>query len=71
MTEAQKQILIENTAGDMASVTKNVQLRHAVHCHLADPEYGRRLTEALGLDLDKVIALSRLDHKGLVEATRQ
>ncbi len=58
MTEYKKQILIENTAGDMASVTENIKYRHAVHCYLADPEYGERFTEAAGLCMDKVKELS-------------
>ena len=69
MTEDQKMALIANTAEDMASVTENIKYRHAAHCYLADPEYGRRFTEAAGLDLDEVVALSKLDHQGLVQAT--
>ncbi len=69
LTEDKKQILIENTAGDMASVTENIKYRHAVHCYLADPEYGERFTKAAGLNMDKVKELSKLDHNGLVQAT--
>lgn len=58
LTEYKKQILIENTAGDMASVTENIKYRHAVHCYLADPEYGERFTEAADLCMDKVKELS-------------
>ncbi len=69
MTEDKKQILIENTAGDIASVTENIKYRHAAHCYLADPEYGRRFAEAAGLDMEKVVQLSKLDHQGLIQAT--
>jgi catalase len=69
LTEDKKQILIENTAGDMASVTENIKYRHAVHCYLADPEYGERFTEAAGLCMDKVKELSKLDNNGLIQAT--
>lgn len=41
MTEPQRILLIENTARNIASVTKNIKYRHAVHCALADEEYGR------------------------------
>ena len=68
-SEEKKQILIDNTANDMASVTKNIRYRHAVHCYLADPEYGERFTEAAGLCLERVKELTKLDHKGLIEAT--
>lgn len=53
----------------MDSVTDNIKYRHAVHCFLADPEYGERMTYALGLDLGSVIELSRLDNDGLIRAT--
>lgn len=71
MTEDKKQLLIENTAADIASVTNNVQYRHAVHCYLADVDYGQRITAALGLDLDKVKELAKLDNNGLIKATLQ
>ncbi len=69
MTEDKRKLLIKNTAEDIASVTDNVKYRHAVHCYLADKEYGERITEALGLDLDRVIELSKLDNDGLIKAT--
>lgn len=69
MTEDKKQMLIENTACDMASVTRNVKYRHAVHATHADPEYGRRLTEALGLCPDKVAALAQFTNNDLNRAT--
>ena len=69
LTEDKRQILIENTAGDMASVTENIKYRHAVHCYLADPEYGERFAKAAGLNIDRVKELSKLDHNGLTQAT--
>jgi catalase len=69
LTEDKKQILIDNTAADIAPVTVNIKYRHAVHCYLADPEYGERFARAVGLSIDKVIELSKLDHNGLVQAT--
>ena len=48
MTEDKRKLLIDNTAGDMAPVTENIKYRHAVHCLLADEEYGKRMTKALG-----------------------
>jgi catalase len=69
MTEDKKELLIHNTAADLAAVTENIQYRHAVHCYLADKAYGERLTQALKLDLKKVIKLSKLDNDGLIKAT--
>ena len=69
LAEEKKQILIENTAEDMASVTENIKYRHAAHCYLVDVEYVERFAKAAGLDTDKVKELSKLDHEGLVQAT--
>jgi catalase len=69
MTEDKKALLIHNTATDMASVTKNIKYRHAVHALKADPEYGRRLIEALGLCPDKVAELEKLNNNELNRAT--
>lgn len=69
LTEDKRRLLIENTAADIAPVTDNVKYRHAVHCFLADPEYGERITAAMGLDFARVKQLSQLDHAGLVQAT--
>jgi catalase len=69
MTEDKKQILIKNTAADMASVTVNIKYRHAAHCYLADPEYGKRFAKAAGLDFKKVKELSKLNNDSLNKAT--
>ena len=69
MTEDKRKLLIENTADDIASVTNNVKYRHAVHCYKADKEYGERITQAMGLDLSKVLELCKLDNDGLIKAT--
>lgn len=69
MTEDKKELLIHNTAADLAAVTQNIQYRHAVHCYLADKAYGERLSKTLNLDLKKVIKLSKLDNDGLIKAT--
>ncbi len=71
MTEDKRKLLIENTARDMASVTKNVRYRHATHCYLADKEYGERMTKALDLDFEKVKQLSTLKNAELIKATLQ
>lgn len=70
MTEDKRAVLIENTARNIQPVTENIKYRHAVHCYLADKEYGERITAAMGLDLNKVLELAKLDHSGLAAATR-
>ncbi|MEG2000048.1 MAG: catalase [Evtepia sp.] len=69
MTEDKKAILIDNTARNIESVTENIKYRHAVHCYWADPDYGIRMTKAMGLDESKVLDLSKGNHQSLVQAT--
>ena len=69
MTEDKKQLLISNTAADIGPVTQNIQYRHAAHCLLADEDYGRRISTALGLDFAKVKELSKLSNDELNQAT--
>ncbi|MBU3875310.1 catalase [Faecalicatena sp. AGMB00832] len=69
MTEDKKELLIKNTAANIAPVTENIKYRHAVHCYLADPEYGECATKAMGLDLDRVKELSKLSNSELNRVT--
>ncbi|MEI0532222.1 catalase [Brachyspira pilosicoli] len=50
MTDAQKQVLFENTARDMNGVTKEVQLRHIKNCMNVDKAYGLGVAKALGFN---------------------
>ncbi|MEG1804937.1 MAG: catalase [Clostridia bacterium] len=70
MTEDKKQLLISNTAADIAPVDERIKYRHASHCYLADKDYGERITKALGLNLEKVIMYSKMSNKELLEATK-
>ncbi|MEG2421985.1 MAG: catalase-related domain-containing protein, partial [Oscillospiraceae bacterium] len=69
MSDAQKAVLIDNTARNMNGVTENVKYRHVTHCYLADVNYGTSLANAMGLNVAHVAELAALDHKGLIAAT--
>jgi len=69
MDEAHKEILIGNTARAMTGVRENIKYRHATHCYLADEDYGKRISKALGLDLAKVKAYAKLSINELNRAT--
>ena len=71
MDEAQRAALIANTAANMQGVTENIRLRHAAHCYKADPEYGDRLAEALGVDAAHVHQLAAMTHEERMAATGQ
>ncbi|MDR0886475.1 MAG: catalase [Clostridiales Family XIII bacterium] len=70
IAEDKKQVLIENTARNIGPCTDNIKYRHAAHCLLADEDYGVRITEALGLDLDQARKYSQLSHDELMDATK-
>ena len=69
MTSEQKDRLIKNTCNNIEPVSENVKYRHASHCYLADTEYGTRIAEGLGLKVDKMIALSKMERKERLFAT--
>lgn len=70
LTEDKRALLIANTAADMRSVTRNIKYRHAAHCYLAEPEYGERLAEALGLRMERVRELAEMGEEERLYATR-
>ncbi|MEG2323289.1 MAG: catalase [Anaerovoracaceae bacterium] len=69
MTPDKQALLIENTARNIESVTDNIKYRHAVHCLWADPAYGKQITAAMGLDINKVNELAKGNQKTLIKAT--
>jgi catalase len=71
MPKDEKERLIQNTARAMTGVTRNVRYRHAVHCYRADKDYGKRISEALGLDLKEVQKLAKLSNDNLNEVTKK
>lgn len=70
MTEEQKKLLIENTKRNIMPVTENIKYRHAVHCYWADHDYGKRITEALGLSWKTVMIYGAFSQKRLIEETQ-
>ena len=68
MTEDKRALLIANTAEDMMPVTDNIKYRHAAHCYLADEEYGKRLADAMKLDITEVMRLAGMSEKDRLQA---
>lgn len=54
MTDAQKQVLYENTARNMGDSTLQIKHRWIDHCYKADPDYGKGVAKALNIDLADV-----------------
>jgi catalase len=69
MGEKEKELLIGNTARNIAPCSENIKYRHAVHCYWADKDYGTRITKALKLNLVVVKELAKGNQKSLIKAT--
>ncbi|MDO5707779.1 MAG: catalase [Andreesenia angusta] len=54
MTEEQQLVLCENTARNMGDSTLQIKYRHINHCYQADPDYGKGVAKALGIDINDV-----------------
>ena len=54
MSVEQKQVLFENTARSIGDAPQNIQVRHIENCMKADPDYGKGVADALGIDIDSV-----------------
>ena len=55
MSAEQKQQLIDNLVGAMKDVPKFIQVRQIGHFYKADPEYGSRVAQGLGIGIQEVI----------------
>jgi len=51
MTSEQQKALFENTAAEVGGAEKFIQERHIKNCFKADPEYGKGVAKALGIDI--------------------
>jgi len=54
MSEAQQQVLFENTARSVGGARREIQLRHIRHCFKADPAYGNGVAAELGISTDEI-----------------
>lgn len=54
MTSEQQLVLCENTARAMGDATLQIKHRHIYNCYQADPDYGRGVAAALGIDIATV-----------------
>jgi catalase len=52
MSDAQQQVLFENTARSVGGAPREIQIRHIRHCFKADPAYGEGVASALGISAD-------------------
>lgn len=53
-SDESKQNLFKNTALEMDGTTERTKKRHIFNCYHADPEYGKGVADALGIDINDV-----------------
>lgn len=54
MTPEQQQALFNNTAAEVGGAERFIQERHIQNCYKADPNYGKGVAAALGIDISTV-----------------
>ena len=71
MTDEDRDHLIGNITTHLCNAQKRIQLRQTAIFYKADPEYGRRVAEGLGLDVKEVERLAEMSHEKRAKATAQ
>jgi catalase len=69
MTDEDRDHLIGNIVDHLGGAQKRIQLRQTALFYKADPEYGRRVAEGLGLDVKEVERLAGMSQEKRVKAT--
>jgi len=69
MTDEDRDHLIGNIAAHLGNAQKRIQLRQAAVFYKADPEYGQRVAQALGLDIKEVERLAAMSQEDRAKAT--
>ncbi|MBW2342148.1 MAG: catalase [Deltaproteobacteria bacterium] len=71
MTDEDRDHLIGNIVDHLGGAQKRIQMRQTALFYKADPDYARRVTEGLGLDLKEVEKLAPMSHEDRARATAQ
>ncbi|HEX9907265.1 MAG TPA: catalase-related domain-containing protein, partial [Thermoplasmata archaeon] len=70
MTERDRENLVGNIVSHLSGAQKRIQLRQAALFFKADPDYGRRVAEGLGLDAKEVERLAQMSQDDRAKATK-
>jgi len=71
MTDEDRNHLIGNITAHLGNAQKLIQLRQAAVFYKADPEYGSRVAEGLGLDAKEVKRLAEMSQEDRAKATQK
>ena len=69
MTDTDRDHLVGNIASHLGKAQKRIQRRQAAIFFKADPDYGRRVAKALGLDAKDVERLASMSQEERVKTT--
>ena len=69
MTDTDRDHLVGNIVAHLGGAQKRIQLRQTALFFKADPDYGRRVAEGLGLDAAKAEKLAAMSQEERVRAT--
>jgi catalase len=69
MKEKDRTNLIGNIVDHLGKAQKRIQLRQTALFYKADPDYGRRVAEGLGLEIKEIERLARMSQEERVKAT--
>jgi len=71
MTDEDRDHLIGNIVAHLGDAQKRIQLRQTALFYRADPDYGRRVAEGLGLDVKEIERLAEMSHEERAKATAE
>ncbi len=69
MTEEDRDHLVGNIVSHLCGAQKRIQLRQTALFYKADPDYGKRVAEGLGLDISQVKRLAAMSQEERAKAT--
>ncbi|MEA3386699.1 MAG: catalase-related domain-containing protein, partial [Thermodesulfobacteriota bacterium] len=61
--------LIGNIVDHLGNAKKRIQLRQTALFYKADPDYGRRVADGLGLETEEIERLAEMPHEERARAT--
>jgi len=71
LSDEDKDNLIYNIQGHLGNAQERIQYRQCSLFYKADSEYGGRVAESIGLDINRVKELSEMTQENRVESTKQ
>jgi catalase len=69
MTDQDRENLVGNIVDHLGKAQKRIQMRQTALFYKADPDYGRRVAQGLGLDVKEVERLAAMSHEERARAT--